>query len=701
MGSYLSKKSFRFIIKTALLWLFLSPGLEAISSDHFDSLKQKAANAPDSQKVDVLGNIAWAYMGKTWDSARLYAKRQLNQAQTSNNKKGIANAYNTLGAIHYQKGYYKKALEYYHQSNDIKQAINDESGLAAGYNNIGLIHVNQGNYKKSIDYFIKSLEIKKSIKDTAGLAPSYNNIAMVYQAQGNLKKALNNYKKALNIDKQTNNKTGLASDYNNIGIIHYEQNNYNQALDYYMRSLTIKDSLGLTAKKSETYSNIGVAFMGKNNFKKAHQYFRESLVHDSLNGNRKGVMNSYFNLGKNNYHQKKYNQATTYLKKAQELARKIGTKPKLIKIYKFLSKTAEAQGHYSKALDYHKSYVMHQDSLHEQEKEKALLQAQTKYEVDQKEQEIELLNKNKALQEVKLQRQQILLIASGIISVLIIGLALILYRSNQRQRNINQQLVEKNEQIEQQQRDIQEQNEQLTSKNEELKAINNDKNRFISILSHDLRNPLSQITSLADLLLMDDQLLNDEQKQYIQYIKGSADHSSNMIRKLLDINAIESRKVEPKMESINAKETLDATLNQLREQANAKDIQIHQNLDQESYPIEADPYYLRQIFDNLIGNALKYSNKASNIWVRLYQQDQSLRFEVEDEGPGISEEDQQKLFQKFQKLSTKPTGNEPATGLGLSIVKFYAEAMNGQVWCESELNNGTTFILELPLEKGD
>ncbi len=104
-----------------------------------------------------------------------------------------------------------------------------------------------------------------------------------------------------------------------------------------------------------------------------------------------------------------------------------------------------------------------------------------------------------------------------------------------------------------------------------------------------------------------------------------------------------------------------------------------------------------QVIDNLISNALKYSPFDTTITIRVKAKSDNVRLEVEDEGPGISEEEMPKLFGKFARLSAQPTGGEHSTGLGLSIVKKMVEAMNGKVWCESEPGKGATFIVELPL----
>src|SRR5262249_50560233 len=114
--------------------------------------------------------------------------------------------------------------------------------------------------------------------------------------------------------------------------------------------------------------------------------------------------------------------------------------------------------------------------------------------------------------------------------------------------------------------------------------------------------------------------------------------------------------------------------------------------------VVVDAGVMVQVIENLVSNAVKYSPAGKNIFVRLRGEQNAARLEVQDEGPGLSAEDQKKLFGKFARLSAKPTGGEHSTGLGLSIVKKMVEAMNGRVWCESQLGHGATFIVALPID---
>jgi signal transduction histidine kinase len=155
---------------------------------------------------------------------------------------------------------------------------------------------------------------------------------------------------------------------------------------------------------------------------------------------------------------------------------------------------------------------------------------------------------------------------------------------------------------------------------------------------------------------------------------------------------LESNSFKTNYSQFDLKEVTEQVIATMKIQSDNKNIQIVADLDE----VEAflDRSLMVQVIDNLVSNAIKFSSRDSRVHVRLKHLDQVIRLEIDDEGPGIMEEDKPILFEKFRKLNARPTEGESSTGLGLSIVKKYVEAMDGKVWVESEFGKGARFIVE-------
>jgi PAS domain S-box-containing protein len=238
--------------------------------------------------------------------------------------------------------------------------------------------------------------------------------------------------------------------------------------------------------------------------------------------------------------------------------------------------------------------------------------------------------------------------------------------------------------------------EEITSKNKELIQVNLEKNEFLGIAAHDLKNPLSAIAGLAEVMLLAAQPNPDEIREYATLIKESSERMFLLITNLLDVNAIESGNLKLSLQHIDIINLLKNLIKDYQARAISKNICLHFSAETQSCWIYSDENTVLQIMDNLISNAIKYSPIDKSVFIKVSILENVIYCSVRDEGQGISEADQQKLFGKFTRLTAKPTGGEHSTGLGLFIVKKLVDALHGQVWCESGLGIGTAFVVELP-----
>jgi len=238
---------------------------------------------------------------------------------------------------------------------------------------------------------------------------------------------------------------------------------------------------------------------------------------------------------------------------------------------------------------------------------------------------------------------------------------------------------------------------QLKESNHKLTEVNELKNKFLGMASHDLRSPITSIRGYARILLdQSKDLPEDARLEFLDAIHEISGHMLNLLSDLLNISMIESGKLELRIVSGSLKTVVEERTRIFKFIAEKKNISIHSELDSIS-DFCFDANRIGQVVDNLLSNAIKFSPAGKEIRIFLKQNQDQAVFSVQDKGPGISQEDQEKLFQHFQKLEPRPTGDEPSHGLGLAIAKKMIEAHRGILNVESAPGKGATFSFEIPM----
>jgi two-component system, sensor histidine kinase and response regulator len=238
--------------------------------------------------------------------------------------------------------------------------------------------------------------------------------------------------------------------------------------------------------------------------------------------------------------------------------------------------------------------------------------------------------------------------------------------------------------------------QKLKEKQKELFVNNERKNQFIGIAAHDLRNPVISIRGFSELLLKDSKDLPEEQREFLHIIHSTSRNMLAMINDLLDISRIESGKLKISLKPGSLNKLIIDRIRLISLQATKKHITIHKEL-ANTPEITFDPQRLGQAIDNLISNAIKFAPIGSSVYLNLHHDEDTVKFSVSDEGPGIPAEEQHLLFSEFHRLSIQPTAGETSTGLGLAIAKKIIEAHGGSIEFESQEGLGSTFSLILPI----
>lgn len=298
--------------------------------------------------------------------------------------------------------------------------------------------------------------------------------------------------------------------------------------------------------------------------------------------------------------------------------------------------------------------------------------AQNRLEILEAERRIRDLQLTQKTLAVKQQRWVILTAGIGLLSALLI--VFVLVRLNQSRKRAQQLLAQKNE---------------------ELLRLNKEKNYLIGVVAHDLRNPLTSALSLAELSKEAD-TADEDRREIAAQLQKILGRMNDMVHRMLDIRSIEQAHTELEPETFRLDNMLEELVGERRESAEAKQIRLETEL--QEVTLTSDKTYWWQVAENLLSNAIKFSPEGSTVQLRLFRENPyKIRLEIEDEGPGVPLKDLPRLFLPYETLSARPTGGENSTGLGLSIVRRYVEALGGRVWCESQPDQrpGSTFVVTL------
>jgi two-component system, OmpR family, phosphate regulon sensor histidine kinase PhoR len=227
-----------------------------------------------------------------------------------------------------------------------------------------------------------------------------------------------------------------------------------------------------------------------------------------------------------------------------------------------------------------------------------------------------------------------------------------------------------------------------------LKKLDQMKNEFVHTVSHDLRSPLTAVLGYAELVGRAGPL-NEQQEEFLRRVQASVQSITTLINELLDLGRLEAG-FDTRRELVQVESVLGYTLDMLGSLITQKDIKVEREIAPSLPGLRGNPIRIRQMLDNLIGNAIKYTPPGGKIRLALHAEDKQLIFQITDTGPGIPLDEQSRIFEKFYRASNVLEGPK-GTGLGLAIVKSIVDGHHGRVWVESTLGQGSTFFVVLPV----
>ncbi len=605
-----------------------------------------------------------------------------------------------LGRVRGLRGEFDKARALFENAYELAEGI--ESELLQVRSKVGLSVVYQsiGEFATSLEIQVEVQPIVDRLQDSTLSARNLMNTAINYTHLGDYSKAMELHQAAYRHFEVSASNYELAYQLSNIGALYYQMEEYEEALTYFNRSAKITREAGEKISIGMVLQNVGTTLAKVGKHDKALERYNEALAVYREIGSHDGIARVEREIGATNVGLGNYAEALSHFNTALSYQQKLGSKKQVASLYYELGRMYAAalirhpdSDEENKRLNFEKAVTFFSDALELYEE----MQSQS--------QQFEIHRELAAVYKARDQFEESLRHFE-----LYEGIKADVFNRKKVEMFQNLEILHNTERARNEAEIYRLKNVELAEANSRLEELNAEKNEILGIAAHDLKNPIAMITMAANYLYKQSaDVQADEIADLSSDIKDSAGRMFSIITNLLDVNRIEQGDLQLQPEPLNLMMVVKSVIHQYHERAIEKSINIETSTSAEPVIVNADHNALYQVLDNIISNAIKYSPKDKSVYIRCtsvetnkgsgeaeHEQAVVARLEIQDEGPGFTEKDKAKLFNKFARLSARPTGGEHSTGLGLSIVKKLVEVMNGNVWCESESGHGATFIVELP-----
>jgi signal transduction histidine kinase len=654
------KKNLRFLI---FIFFVLPSTITSNGQQKVDSLLAILRTADDSSKIQVLSSLSW----------------ELRNSDP------------------------QQSIEYGLQAIELAKKYNDFKQLAEAISFVGVAYRVMGDYSQSISYYFEGLDIasQHGLKEQEGYA--YLNIANLHIYQEHFNNAVENVSKAKAIAQETNNSDMLAYVYLYYGRALLLNSQIDSAVIYYEKSLKIRQEINLVSGQAVCLKYIGDAYFKKANYQKALENYNSSLtiidkeVNKNLHSNLL-VMLSKINLINNNY-KEAFEQAQQGLAIAHEIDAGLPKRD----ASQVLADIYLSRNDYKTAAKYLHSVNCYNDTLFNRQLSEKIFFLQYQMDRQQKQTQINLLNKDNTIKELEINRSRTFIFALSSIVLLLGGFFVVALITLKVRREKNLLLEKQNKEIENQRLNIEQKNYWLNEANEklaksegELKLMVQTKDKLFSIIAHDLKGPFTALLGLTQLLSSNSSEMDSNQiREYSELIHESSEKLLNLIENLLhwSRSQIGMIKLDPK--NISIAKISNEVVNLLKTQASSKEVDLVNEVP-DTILAFADFDTINTVIRNLVTNAIKFTEKDGVISLNAYRNNNTVVIKISDTGVGIREELLGKLFNLEESFSTKGTRQETGTGLGLIVCKEFVEKNGGQISVESQVGKGTIFTITLP-----
>ncbi len=621
------------------------------------------------------------------------------------NEKIAANELFEIGINHYTNHKLEAALTTFLQCLDKIQFLNLPELHVKTTRQISSIYEEIGNFELAYHYQLQSLELYEAMSDSLGIAMALYEIGNIFFYQNSFELALQNYNKSKRIVTILGDSIGtysclgaIASVYNQLGIVQ-------KSLTMNLEALSLAEDMSYKEGIAYALHNIGADYFGLGYCETALSYYKKALKHKKEIGDKFDEIATLQSLGVVHLDMDETEKALYFFNEALKLSKEIDSRSRKAEVYGLLSATYETNNNTKEAFRYMKAYTVLKDSILNENTLKEMAQSKTRYEVSKKEKEIVLLKKENELlgknKEIASWKNYFL----AILVTFLLFTSFLFFYYYKNQKRYSDLLADKNLQIQQQNEQLEEvnnlqatfndtlktKNEQIELQNQQLENSNKELKQFAYIASHDLKEPLRMIGAYTSLLHRRyANKLDEGAKEFMGFITEATTRMNSLLDDLLTYSKVGTQELQK--EVVKMGEVVEIAMANL--QLNIKQKQAKVNVGHLPQ-VNVSRSQMGQLYQNLLSNALKFSNKEHpQIWVDAQKNGKAFIFSVKDNGIGIAEEHQERIFEMFSRLHTRQ--EYEGTGIGLATCKKIVEQHGGKIWVESKPQKGCTFYFTIP-----
>ncbi len=639
---------------------FLLTASVLLSQDNLDSLENflNKNNPQNEERVDVFNRIAYLYYRVDSDSTLTIAQRANELANKLNYKFGLAESHRVIGIAYTFKGQYDNAVTAYNTAISYFQEINNKNGVMKIYNGLGVIQVFKGDFKAALDNYFKAQAMAEELNDKAYFGIVTNNIGEIYLKMNNYERALTYFNLQLPIFTSLGATTHIGITYLNLAETFMEMDSLEKSLKYANLGLQISIKNNFEPYYSPLYTVRGKVYEKLGEDDKALEEFLKALVDIDASDDVEykwrplvGIADYYFRKGD-------LRNAKIYIDRAMDTSEKTGVLEGSKESAYGLFNYYERQNDYRFAYKYLLLYKTLNDSLLSEANTAKITSLEMQAGFD----------RVKQIQADELDKQTLIAHFLGICILLLIVLAFVIYKGYRSQSKASAKLAE----------------------------LNSTKDKFFSIIAHDLRAPFNTLIGFSQMMAEEyEHMTREEILEFIKTIESVSKDSHQLLENLLSwarlqIDAIQINKIE-----LPVYEAIESNIHLLKRLAAKKKIRLSYEASSE-IKVKADKDMLDTVIRNLMSNSIKFTKQGGNIQAKALKSNGKVEIHIIDNGIGMDEETKDNLFKIDKKIVHLGTEKEKGTGLGLILCKEFIEKNEGKIRVESSLGLGSNFIIELP-----